>query len=105
MAEKTRERLKRTALLGFVTVSILLVALTWMDGLNGDAPPTPSYYRDTFQIDENIYLTVTAEFLQFQEDLAAGTPAAPEAHDGSGGGRGQGGGQEHEADATPTPGG
>ena len=105
MAKTNLERLKRIALLGFVAVSIGLIILIWADGLTPDAPSTPSYYRDTFQIDEDVYLTVTAEFIEYQENLSNGTPApthAPDEHDGAGGGQGRGQGQDRLT--TPQPG-
>lgn len=74
MATPTKERLKRAALLGFVVASILLVGMIWADGLITDAEPaTPGYYRDSFDVDESIYLTVTAEALEYQQQLT-GTP-------------------------------
>lgn len=106
MAETTRERLKRVALIGFVAVCVGLIGLIWADGLTADEPATPSYYRDTFRMDEDVYLTVTAQAIEFQRNLENGTPAptaAPDEHDGHGGGQGAGRGAEHTA--TPEPGG
>jgi len=113
MAEPSRERLKRTALLGFVAVCVGLIGLIWAEGLTGDEPATPSYYRDTFRMDENIYLTVTAEALEYQRSLEEGTPpatTAPGEHNGSGSGQGQGQNENDDhitptATATPAPGG
>lgn len=108
MAETNRERLKRVAFLGFLAVSIGLIGLIWADGLTGDAPATPGYYRDTFEVDEDIYLTVTAEAIEFRQSLEDGTPPPtpePRQHDGSGGGQGQGRGQNQESVGTPEPGG
>ncbi len=48
MASKNQEGLKRALLLGFVGISILLIGLIWLDGLNGDEVATPSYYRDSY---------------------------------------------------------
>lgn len=103
MAETSRERLKRMALLGFVAVCVGLIGLIWADGLTADEPATPSYYRDTFRMDESIYLTVTAEAIEFERSLEQGTPPpteAPSEHNGSGGGQGQG---QNENDAHDTP--
>jgi hypothetical protein len=100
MAKKTGERLKRTALLGFVAVCVGLIGLIWAEGLRNDAPATPSYYRDTFRMDDSIYLTVTAEAIEQQRNLANGTPA-PEDHNGSGSGQGQGRDQNSNPTATP----
>ncbi|MBK8128732.1 MAG: hypothetical protein IPK53_07220 [bacterium] len=97
----TRECLKRALLLGFVTVSVVLIGLIWADGLVADQPATPSYYRDSFQMDPSVYLTVTAEAMEFENQLK-GTPAldSSEEHHGSGSGQGQG----HNAEtAVPTP--
>lgn len=107
MAQTTSERLKRAALLGFVAVCVGLIGLIWAEGLTADEPATPSYYRDTFRMDENIYLTVTAEAIEYQRNLEAGTPPAteaPGAHNGSGGGQGHNENDEHDATATPPPG-
>ena len=111
MAQKTIERLKRTALLGFVAVCIGLIGLIWADGLTADQPATPSYYRDTFRMDDSVYLTITAEAVEYQRNLENGTPPAtsnPSEHEGQGSGQGQGRGQDdaHDTPAateTPTP--
>lgn len=106
MAETTRERLKRLALLGFVAVCVGLIGLIWAEGLTGDEPATPSYYRDTFRMDENIYLTVTAQAVEYQNSLEQGTPPAtnaPSEHNGSGSGQGQGSNQNGTPAATATP--
>lgn len=95
MAQKNHDRLKQLLLLGFVGISILLIGMTWADGLIADQPATPSYYRGSFQMDENIYLTVTAEAQQYE---LTGTPSAPD-HDaghGAGQGHGQGSGQHEQ---------
>lgn len=97
MASADRERVKQTLLLGFVIVSIILIGLIWIEGLQGNHQATPSYYRDTYKVDENIYLTVTAEAVEFQQQLSR-TPVpvegTPEHH-----GSGQGSGQGHGAGA------
>ena len=109
MAQKTSERLKRTALLGFVAVCIGLIGLIWADGLTADQPATPSYYRDTFRMDDSVYLTVTAEAIEYQRSLESGTPSAtpdPDEHNGSGQGQGRGQNDQHDAPTateTPTP--
>lgn len=108
MAEATRERLKRITLIGFVAVCVGLIGLIWADGLTADEPATPSYYRDSFRMDESVYLTVTAEAIEFQRNLENGTPpptSAPDEHDGHGGGQGQGSGHGTEQTATPESGG
>lgn len=108
MAEASRERLKRLALIGFVAVCVGLIGLIWADGLTADVPATPSYYRDTFRMDEDVYLTVTAEAIEYQRNLEDGPPPAtpaPDEHNGPGGGQGQGAGRGAEHTATPEPGG
>lgn len=97
MDKTNRERLKRTALLAFLIVSVVLVGLVWADGLIEDTPATPSYYRDTFRPDENLYVTITAEAYEYQLRLTQ----TPEAHgqgqgagQGTGHGAGQGGGNQ-----------
>lgn len=100
MAQTNRERLKRTALLGFVAVCIGLIGFIWVDGIVGDEPATPSYYRDTFEVDESVYLTVTAEYIEYQEQLQ-GTPAPErdnngDGHHGPGQGQGNGGGGSNQ---------
>ena len=100
MASKNHEGLKRILLLGFVAISVLLIGLIWLDGLNGHSEATPSYYRDSFQMDPNIYLTITAEAIEFERSLN-GTPAPTREGTHQGGG-GQGRGNSHDA-AAPTP--
>lgn len=104
MASANREGLKRTLLLGFVAVNVILIGLIWTDGLVAHQPATPSYYRDTFQMDPDVYLTVTAEAVEF-ENQRNGTPAAHSEEEQHGSDSGQGHGQDHKdatAVATPT---
>lgn len=95
-----KEKGKRFLLLGFVGLSVVLIGLIWAEGLATDQPATPSYYRDRYEMDPNVYLTVTAEAVEFQQQLN-GTPAPEGAH-GSGSGQGRGQGQGN-ATAVPTP--
>lgn len=99
MASTDRTGLKRAALLGFLLVCIGLIGMIWVDNLTGGPAATPSYYRDTYKVDEDIYLTVTAEALEFQRTLS-GTPApeAPGEHNGPGQGQGRG---RSQSAATP----
>jgi hypothetical protein len=105
MAQKTngtgvngRERWKQMALLGFVAVCVGLIGVIWAEGLVADQPATPSYYRESFDVDEGVYLTITARAAEYQQELE-GTPSGtpiPETHqDGEhhGPGQGQGAGQ------------
>lgn len=92
MDKKNRERLKKQALIAFLIVSIVLIGLVWADGLIEDTPATPSYYRDTFRPDENLYVTITAEAYEYQLRLTQ-TPEALRDEHGQGHGSGQGLGQ------------
>jgi len=98
MAKETKkgvknDRLKRTLLLGFVFVSVLMIGAIWIQGIVDPEPETPSYYRDSYESDDSIYLTVTADALKYNPE-PAGTPDANEHddHHGSGQGAGQGSG-------------
>ncbi|MCA9922307.1 MAG: hypothetical protein KC419_19110 [Anaerolineales bacterium] len=95
MAKANRERLKRTLLVGFVVINVALIGMIWVDGMVGEVESTPSYYRDTqFEFNENIYLTATAEMIEYRLQLT-GTPEADahNDHEGNGAGHGQGQGQ------------
>ena len=47
--------------------------MIWVDNLTPDGEEaTPGYYRDTFQVDESVYATVTAEA------AASEAPATPQ---------------------------
>jgi hypothetical protein len=93
MDKKNSERLKRAGLLAFLVVSVVLVGLVWADGLIEDTPATPSYYRETFKADENIYVTITAEAYEYQLRLTQTPEALREDEHGQGHGSGQGAGQ------------
>jgi hypothetical protein len=94
MAPTNHEKLKRALLLFFVASSVLLIGLIWAEGLGDDPPATPSYYRDTFQMDPSVYLTITAEAIERRNELAGTpTPGGAGASHGDGQGRGQGDGQ------------
>jgi hypothetical protein len=74
MASTKREGVKSAVLLLFVAAGVALIGLIWVDGLVGDQPATPAYYRDTFQMDPNVYGTLTAEAEAFRTH-APGTAA------------------------------
>jgi hypothetical protein len=76
MASTTGKNIKEKLLLLFLLVSILLVGIIWVEGLTDSPPATPAYYRDTFQIDEGIYLTATADAQQYQPEILV-TPERP----------------------------
>jgi hypothetical protein len=96
MASTNRESVKRIFLLGFVGLSVLLIGLIWAEGLSLDQPATPSYYRDRYEVDPNVYLTVTAEAMEFEQQLNSTPSTDAETHSG-----GQGRGQGAAAAATP----
>lgn len=60
MANSTRPGVKRTLLLSFVAVGIILIGMIWVDGLTGSEPTTPAYYRDSYQVAEPIPTVTTA---------------------------------------------
>lgn len=76
MASSTSKNIKEKLLLLFLLVSILLIGIIWAEGLTDSPPPTPSYYRDTFQVDENFYLTVTAQIEEYEAEILV-TPERP----------------------------
>jgi len=69
MAEATAQAGKQTGprgvgwllFVGFIVVSVFLIVMVWRENLAGEDNSTPSYYRDTFVVDESVYATVTAE--------------------------------------------
>jgi len=98
MAKRTDKNIKwesskRNLLLEFVSVCVLLIFAIWIQGIVTPEPKTPSYYRETYKVDESLYLTVTADALRYNPE-PAGTPepdGGSDQHHGSG--QGQGGGQ------------
>jgi hypothetical protein len=76
MASSTSKNIKEKLLLLFLLVSILLIGIIWAEGLTDSAPATPSYYRDTFQVDESFYLTVTAQIEEYEAEILV-TPERP----------------------------
>lgn len=76
MASSTSKNIKEKLLLLFLLISILLIGIIWAEGLTDSAPATPSYYRDTFQVDENFYLTVTAQIEEYEAEILV-TPERP----------------------------
>lgn len=58
----------------FITVSVLCIFVIWGDNLSGEKNETPSYYRDTFIIDDSVYATVTAEAAAAEQAMTS-TPA------------------------------
>lgn len=97
MAKSDGATIKQPLLLGFVAISLILIGLIWADGMTQSEPATPGFYRETFQVDESIYATITAEAIEYREQLG-GTPAPNREEDhasGQGQGRGQGRGDDH----------
>jgi hypothetical protein len=76
MASATGKNIKEKLLLLFLLASILLVGIIWAEGLTDSPQPTPSYYRGVFEVDQDIYLTVTAEMQEYERQLTA-TPERP----------------------------
>jgi len=76
MASSTSKNIKEKMLLLFLLVSILLIGIIWAEGLIDSPPATPAYYRDTFQVDENFYLTVTAQMEAYEAEITV-TPERP----------------------------
>ncbi|HZD58230.1 MAG TPA: hypothetical protein VE136_15980 [Anaerolineales bacterium] len=72
--QKSDPNLKRNFLLIFVLIGVILVFMTWAEGLIGEETGTPSYYRGTFVVDQAAYITLTAEAEIFATQYA-GTPA------------------------------
>jgi hypothetical protein len=84
MASTKREGVKSAVLLLFVAAGVALIGLIWVDGLVGDQPATPAYYRDAFQIDPNVYGTLTAEATAFRTQApGTATPGPGTGADGS----------------------
>lgn len=76
MARPTSESVKEKLLIVFVLAALLMVGMIWAEGLSDQPPATPAYYRESFQIDESVYLTLTAEAVEYQLTLTATPPAA-----------------------------
>jgi hypothetical protein len=76
MASSTRKNVREKLLLLFLLASILLIGLIWVEGLADSPQPTPSYARGVFEVDQDIYLTVTAEMQEYEWQLT-GTPERP----------------------------
>ena len=95
MAQTTHRPGKRTGqrglgwtlLVGFIAASVIMIVMIWGDNLASEDNSTPSYYRDTFVVDESVYATVTAvaaadEQATATAEAATGetaTPTAPKA--------------------------
>jgi len=90
MAATSGKGLKQNLLIIFLVVSILLIGLIWAGNLAGPAPETPGYYRDTYRVDQSIYVTATAEAIENELRQKSGTPVPEQ---GEGHGQGRGGGQ------------
>ncbi|MFO7540062.1 MAG: hypothetical protein R6X32_18640 [Chloroflexota bacterium] len=76
MASSTGKNVKEKLLLLFLLASILLIGIVWVEGLTDSPPPTPAYARGVFEVEQDIYLTVTAEMQQYEQQLTA-TPERP----------------------------
>ncbi len=67
-----------TLLVGFIAASVIMIVMIWGDNLAGEDNSTPSYYRDTFVVDENVYATVTAVAAADAQATVAAEAAAAE---------------------------
>jgi hypothetical protein len=87
--EMASEDLKARLLTAFVIICIALIGLIWADGLlfQQDAAAAPGYYRQAPEVDGSVYLTLTAEAVEFRQRIT-GT-STPQEH---GAGQGQGSG-------------
>ena len=65
-------------LVGFIAASVIMIVMIWGDNLAGEDNSTPSYYRDTFVVDENVYATVTAVAAADAQATATAEAAAAE---------------------------
>ena len=50
MARPTREKLKRTGLVVFVAIGVVLAGLTWADNISDRSQTRPGFYRPTSSI-------------------------------------------------------
>lgn len=48
-------------LVAFAAVCVVLIVLIWGENISGGEPGQPSFYRDTFVIDDSYRATATAE--------------------------------------------
>ena len=71
-----RRDVGRTLLALYLVVAVALIMLIWADNLSGNDPTTPGYVRDTYIVDESVYLTVTAEAAAVERTPATPTPTA-----------------------------
>ena len=65
-------------LVGFIAASVIMIVMIWGDNLACEDNSTPSYYRDTFVVDENVYATVTAVAAADEQATVAAEAAAAE---------------------------
>ncbi len=72
-----RPRLGRSLLALYLAVALILIVLIWADNLADDKTATPGYVRDTYIVDESVYLTVTAEAAAVELSLATPPLATP----------------------------
>jgi hypothetical protein len=101
--KKSTDRLKRALLLGFVLLGVFLIGAIWVEGVMEPESATPDYYRDTFKIDESVYLTATADALKYNP-VEVGTPSPDDTHEhGTGVGQGQGRDSGHDSQGGQEP--
>lgn len=58
--KKSDDRLKRALLLGFVLISVALIAGIYVTGLTGSEEPAPAFYRNAAAIEPSTESTIVA---------------------------------------------
>lgn len=58
--KKSDDRVKRALLLGFVIISVALIASIYVTGLTGSEEPAPAFYRGAAAMEPSIESTIVA---------------------------------------------
>lgn len=58
--KKPDDRLKRALLLGFVVISVALIASIYVTGLSGSEEPAPAFYRGAAETEPSVESTLVA---------------------------------------------
>ena len=77
---RTHKGLGRGLFALYLGASLLFIGLIWIDNLTEKESDTPGYIRDSFVVDESVYLTVTAEAAEFAKDAATPVPDSTPTH-------------------------
>jgi len=64
--------LKKVLLVGFITTSVVLILLIWVDGLVDSGSINPIFYRESVSANEAFFMTQTA--VAENHALGTGTP-------------------------------